>query len=417
MSDLGEFYRALRQGKMSRREFLKAAGAIVGSTAASSLLAACAATPAPTEAPPEEAPTEAPPEEATTEAPPEEAPTEAPPEEAPTEAPVEGEWVRPEDRPVRWVDCTRYYKEPPWKYAFASQGPTNAWALGLDGHSEYAVTDKFAPLFSDYFYAGADGKADKQVSDIESLLIQKPDVLFVCGLGEAVKTVCDKAYDDGIPVIHMQMPFQSEKYTMYLNADNYDIGAHFAEWLAEELGGKGKILMASGIAGVDTAERRLQAANDVFANYPDIEVLAHGYMNWSQTDAKKGFEAWLPAFPEIDGIWSDSASHTGPAIEAFVEAGREIPPLTGEPQNQFLKIAKEHDVRFKAIGYPNSMSMEAVGWAVSILMGERVPFFYKVTPFEFTHEEIDDYVRMDLPDDPYLDYRFPAEWMEKLFPS
>ena len=424
MSDLGEFYSALRRGEMSRRDFLKAAGAIVGTTAASSLLAACAATPAPTEAPEEAKPTEAPKEEAKpTEAPEEAKPTEAPKEEAkpteapPTEAPVEEEYVRPEDRQVSWVDCTQWYKDPPWKYAFASQGPTNAWALMLDGHSEYAVTEKFPGLFSDYFYAGADGKADKQVSDIESLLIQKPDVLFVCGMGEAVKGVCERAYDEGIPVLHMQMPFRSEKYTMYLNADNYERGTTSGKWLAERLGGKGKILMASGMAGVDTAERNLLGAQDVFKNYPDIEILAHGYMNWSITEAKQSFEAWIPAFPEVDGIWSDSCFHSWPAIEAFAEAGRDIPPTSGDPMNGYLKLVKEHEAAAFFGGYPNSMSMEAVTWAVSILMGERVPDFYKVVPMEFTQDDIDKHIREDKSDDMFVDYRYPAEWVDKQFPS
>ncbi len=27
-----------------------------------------------------------------------------------------------------WFDCTKFKKDPPWKIANLSQGPTNAWA-------------------------------------------------------------------------------------------------------------------------------------------------------------------------------------------------------------------------------------------------------------------------------------------------
>jgi hypothetical protein len=58
-----------------------------------------------------------------------------------------------------------------------------------------------------------------------------------------------------------------------------------------------------------------------------------------------------------------------------------------------------------------------VDWAIAVLMGERVPDFYKVVPVEFSHEDIDDWIREDKSDDMFVDYRYPGEWVEKQFPS
>jgi ribose transport system substrate-binding protein len=159
----------------------------------------------------------------------------------------------------------------------------------------------------------------------------------------------------------------------------------------------------------------LRAAREVFANYPDIEILGHAYSDWSISKAKSDAEAFLAAHPEIDGIWSDSAFMAWGAVEAFAEAGRPIPPMTAEPLNGFLGLAKEHDVEFYAIGYPPAQSIECVDAAVKVLQGESVP---KHTPIgevlEFTNEELDEYYRPDMSDDLWVDYLLPDEQLEEL---
>jgi ribose transport system substrate-binding protein len=316
-----------------------------------------------------------------------------------------------------WFDCTQFRKDPPWKIANLSQGPTNSWGLMLDGHSEYAIKEKYKGLFSDYFLADGQGNAAVQVTAMENLLSQKPDVLISTPLGAALKGPLERAWDAGIPVIQMQMPYLTDKFLSYINADNGFHGTATAKWLAEKLGGKGKIVMASGIAGVDTAEVRLKAAKEVFANYPGIEVLAHGYLNWSITEGKRGFEAWIATYPQIDGAWCDSAFAAWPAIEAFVEAKRDIPPITAEPLNGFLKVAKRYNADFYAVGYPAAPGMLMVDMAVRAMNGEVVPRYEYVNQLQFGKDEIDRYLKPDVSDDLWVDYRYPVRWVDKQFPK
>lgn len=373
----------VEQGSLSRRGFLQAVAGAVGVAAASSLLGSI--------------------------------PLKA-------EARALGQGGAGDVRPEEWskmffYDCTRFKKDPPWKIANLSQGPTNSWALMLDGHAEYAIKDKYKGLFSDYFLADGQGNAAVQVSAMESLLAQKPDVIVACPLGAALKGPLERAWDMGIPVIQMQMPYLSDKWLAYVNADNEFHGRVTAEWLAKKLNGKGKIVMASGMAGVDTAEVRLAAAKKVFAGYPDIEVLAHGYHNWSITEGKKGFEAWLAAFQQIDGIWSDSAFQSWPAVEAFVEANRGLPPMTTEPLNGFLKLAKKYDIDFYAVGYPNAIALNMVDMAVRAMNGEIIPRYEYVDQVQFDKTELDNWLQPEVSDDLWVDYRYPATWVAKQFPQ
>lgn len=384
---LDSLLKKVDRGQLSRREFIRATGGILGLTAAYSLLGTTGlkgTVPSVEAAPLGQA----------------------------------GE-IRPEDwERMLFFDCTQFKKDPPWTLANISQGPTNSWALMLDGHTDYARQDKYKGLFSDtYLYADGQGNAAVQVSAVETILAQKPDVMICTPLGAALKGPLERVWDAGIPVIQMQMPYLTDKFLSYVNADNAFHGRVTAEWLVEKLNGKGKIVMASGMAGVDTAEVRLEAARAVFAEYPDIEILAHGYHNWSISDGKKGFEAWLAAYPQIDGVWSDSAFQSWPAVESFVEAGRDVPPMTTEPLNGFLKLAKQYDVDFYAVGYPAACGLIMVDMAVRAMMGEVVPRYVYVDQLEFGVDELDDYLRPDMSDDLWVDYRYPFTWVEKQFPK
>ena len=375
----------VEKGQLSRRSFILAAGGIAGLAGAYSLLEGVSPIPALSTA-----------EAATVKS--------------------AGE-VRPEewDR-MLFFDCTPFKKDPPWTLSNLSQGPTNSWALMLDGHSEYAIKEKYKGMFSDrYLYADGQLNAAVQVAAVETLLAQKPDVMISTPLGAALKRPLERVWDAGIPVIQMQMPYLTDKFLCYVNADNALQGRVTAEWLAKKLNGKGKIVMASGAAGVDTAEVRLAAARAVFANYPDIEILAHGYHNWSISQGKKGFEAWLAAHPQIDGVWSDSAFQSWPAVEAFVEAGRDIPPMPTEPLNGFLKLAKKHNLEFISVGYPNATGLIMVDVAVSAMRGEIVPRYVYVDQLMFEEDELDQYLRPDMSDDLWVDYRYPQNWAMKQF--
>lgn len=98
------------------------------------------------------------------------------PAATPTEAPIV---------PAGMVDTSKYARKGPWKLAFPSQGPTNSWAVLVDAHVEYGVTDKYKSMFSKYIYASCNGNADKQVNDFQDMLVQKPDVFVLGPVGAA----------------------------------------------------------------------------------------------------------------------------------------------------------------------------------------------------------------------------------------
>ena len=310
--------------------------------------------------------------------------------------------LTPTDAGIVEVDTSEYAKEGPFTIGFASQGPTNSWATIYDETLKAAAAEAGVTLE----YAGADGAEDKQVNDINDLLAKGVDALIVTPMGPAIKAPVERAAAEGVPVILCTGIVDTESNVSRVDRDNRLNGALSAEWVATKMGGSGNIVMLAGIPGVPTAESRLEGANEVFSQYPDIEVLDSQYTNWSPTEGKTVMEQMITKYGDsIDAIWSDSGLQNIGVIQAYNEAGLSVPPITAEPLNGFLKLAKENNVEFAAIGYPPTHSADCLETAIATLQGEPVSSFVNVGVPIFTDAEIDDYVRMDCSDDLWI----PAE--------
>jgi ribose transport system substrate-binding protein len=321
---------------------------------------------------------------------------------------------QPPTEEIEVVNTGEYEKDGPYRIAFASQGPTNSWALSYDETLKLAARTTYGDEVEEILYADANGDADKQVSDIEDLVAQQPDALIVTPLGSAVKAPIERAASQGIPVILCTGQVDTDSYVTRVDRDNTLNGTLMAEWVADQIDRSGDIIMLSGIPGVPTAVDRLAAAREVFKKYPDINVLSHEYTNWSPTEGKKVMESLLVKFPNVDAIWSDSGIQDIGVIQAYTEAGKDIPPMSSEPLNGFLRLADQHDVPFAAIGYPPYHSERCLQAAIDTLHGEPQPRFINVDAAVFTDQEIGEYYQPQCSDDLWVPAELPMARLKEL---
>ncbi|MDR1795861.1 MAG: substrate-binding domain-containing protein [Clostridiales Family XIII bacterium] len=154
----------------------------------------------------------------------------------------------------------------------------------------------------------AEMEVEKQVSDLESIIGMKPDLLISFVLdGDAVGPVLKEARAQGIQVSLIDsVPAGFTPGTDYAGmgtADNYANGAASAQKLADYLGGEGEIAMLNYVSSLFHTDARTQGARDVFAQYPDITIVAEDKVNSAET-AATATEAMLTAHPDIAGIWT-----------------------------------------------------------------------------------------------------------------
>jgi ribose transport system substrate-binding protein len=311
------------------------------------------------------------------------------------------------------VDTTKYKKAPNGRYriAFAAQGPTNSWALENEEAFKYHAQQRGA----DVLYASANGDATKQVDNIQQLASQKPDAMVVVPMGPGITGQVRAAAAQGIPVVLCAGRLEGESGAISTVARSYELQATlWAEWLVKQLGGKGKIAMLSGIAGVPTAEYQKAAAEKVFATHPGIQVVTKQYTDWSPTKAKTVAANLVATYPNLDGIWSDSGISDLGVVEAYKQAGKPVPPLTGDSSNAFLKAVKGTNVKFALSAFPPEQSEKCLDVALDALAGKPVPNIVNVESAAYTDADIDKYLRPDCTDNLWIPSTLPDDLLKQL---
>jgi ribose transport system substrate-binding protein len=291
----------------------------------------------------------------------------------------------------------------------AAQGPTNSWALINEEAFKFRAQERGAKVL----YASANGDATKQVDNIQQLASQQPDAMVVVPMGPGITGQVRAAAQQDIPVVLCAGTLPGNSGALSTVTRQYELqGSLGAEWLAQKLGGKGRIAMLSGIAGVPTAEEQKKAADAVFKKYPDIEIVAREYTGWSPTKAKTIASSLVGR--DLDGIWSDSAISDLGVLEAYQAARQPVPPLTGDSSNAFLLAAKDADVEFAFSAFPPEMSTQCLDTALDALAGKPVPNFLNVESTVFTDKEAAEYRREDCSENLWVPSALPNQLLTRL---
>ena len=158
----------------------------------------------------------------------------------------------------------------------------------------------------------------RQIQDIESLIKKKVDLLIVApNEAEAITPVIEKVYDAGIPVILVDRKINSEKYTAYVGADNYEIGRRAGEYIADRLKGKGRVIEIAGLKGSTPAVERHRGMVEALKAAPDVQVIASVEAGWFQQKAGEVMDSLLDVYPQVDLVF---AQNDRMAIGAYEKA-------------------------------------------------------------------------------------------------
>jgi len=297
---------------------------------------------------------------------------------------------------------------------FSNAGMGDSWRQFLVANFNAEVAKH--PEIKQVYITNADEKPEKQLADIDDLLVKGVDALIVYPtVADAIIPAIEKVYAKGIPVIVFGGDIATDKLTCSVEQDLRAFGRAQAKWLAEELKGKGKIVMLSGIAGNTTAEDRYAGAMEVFKQYPGIQILDHQYTDWSPPKAKTIMEAMIQAFPEIDGIWADSGLDSWPALQALQEAGRTMVPTTGDQLNGYTKFLVANHLRGYSYPMTTQLSAEAVRMALKAVEGQTVPKKVFINISGYGPDQIQQLTKPELSDWWWIgDDQMPAKFLPKL---
>jgi len=285
----------------------------------------------------------------------------------------------PKDQP--WVqylgegmaDTAKYKKDGTHTICFSNAGIFNPWrVVGMNNFTAEAELHK--DKIKELLILDAEGKDDKQISDIQSLVSGgKCDVLIVspnttAALTPAVEAACEK-----LPVIVFDRGVNTKCPVTYIHpVGGYGFGITSGEFIAGKLQKGANVLALRIVPGVDVLETRYSAAKTIF-DEAGLKVIGSEFTGSDRAKTKAVVEDYINRGEKIDAVWMDAGDTATAALEAFEDAGLPYPVISGEDQQDFLR--KWEKDKLVAIGpsYPTYQWRTPIIAALDILDGKSVP--------------------------------------------
>lgn len=170
----------------------------------------------------------------------------------------------------------------------------------------------------------ANDNNDQQIADIERFISEGVDLLVVSpNEADAITPVVEKAYNKGIPVVLVDRKINSDRYTAYIGADNYEMGRQIGIYIASRLRTGGNVVELTGLKGSTPARDRHRGLIEALANNSQIHLIASADAGWFEQSARQAFDSILPLYPHIDLVFAHNDRMALGAHDAAVEKGRE----------------------------------------------------------------------------------------------
>ncbi|MEM8704684.1 MAG: ABC transporter substrate-binding protein [Pseudomonadota bacterium] len=213
-----------------------------------------------------------------------------------------------------------------YKVGFAQMESNNPWRIA----ETKSFHDTAESCGWDLIATDAAGSAAKQVADVDSMIAQGIDVLFLPPREEkplipAVK----KAKAAGIPTFLVDRSVDpnaakpGEDFVAFLGSDFIDQGKRVAEWTIENFkGDKGIIVQLEGTTGSSPANDRKSGFDDRIVQDERFEIVASQSGDFARDLGRQVMETLLQAHPDVNIVYAHNDEMAIGAIQALELAGR-----------------------------------------------------------------------------------------------
>ena len=242
------------------------------------------------------------------------------------------------------------------------------------------MTQRLKELGASYNYVVADGSLEAHNTNIENLIGKGLKVIVVVG-GDAdgLKPIQKLAVENDCMLISADTGLTGEGVLSDVTSDNAVIGRQMAEFLVDQLDGKGEIVIFREPFYTPTEIRWRDGAKPIFDKYAGIKIVGDTAVQFPDgtIQARSAMENHLVAHPNIKGVWAVYDQPALGAIQSLRAAGKKdvvVVGADGDKQNIMDYIAK--GLIQKATVAQNSKEMGKIcaDIAVQYLKGEKAEF-------------------------------------------
>jgi ribose transport system substrate-binding protein len=231
----------------------------------------------------------------------------------------------------------------------------------------------------------ANFKPDKQVSDLETVMTQDPDVIVSIPTDPvATASAYKKVAAAGTKLVFMDNIPQGltagKDYVSVVSADNYGNGVVSAHQMAKAIGGKGKIGLVFHQADFFVTKQRYQGFKETITKeYPDIKIVEEKGIAGPDFagDAQAAANAMLSKYADLSGIWAVWDVPAEGVMAAARAAGRQDLKIATEDLGKNVAIALAKDQLIVGLGaqVPFDQGVTEARLAAGALIGKEAPAY------------------------------------------
>jgi len=241
----------------------------------------------------------------------------------------------------------------------------------------------------------ADFKADVQVSQIQTLMAKKPNILVSIPVdGKATSAAYKAAAAAGTKIVFMDNTAADlqvgKDYVSVVSADNYANGAASAYLLGRELNGTGTIALIYHAADFWVTKQRWNDFKDTIKKkFPGITIVEEQGISGPDFagDAQKAATAILTKNPKLSAIWAVWDTPAEGVMAALRDAGNTTTKIATQDlgANVAISLAKKGQVIGLGAQRPFDAGVTEANLAAYALLGKKAPAYIAMPALAVDH--------------------------------
>lgn len=262
--------------------------------------------------------------------------------------------------------------------AYSNGTACNTWRTQqIDAFTEHAEELKAEGIISEYIISNVDS-TEAQIAALEDFINRGVDAIVAnTDAGSALTPVLTKAVEAGIYVIGSGGVMEPSKYNVIVETDNYEYSNASMQYLAYEMGYKGKVIHLYGLeGGWEGGERRKEAVRSIVEENPGMEIIATSACSWNESQGNEAMAALLGAKGKALGaddicIYGEDVSFG--VQQAYAAAGVNLPTIMGEYTYGWLREWNNNkDITSCVACYPPDATYNWLDVAILCLQGYEI---------------------------------------------
>ena len=193
--------------------------------------------------------------------------------------------------------------KPPWTIGYASSYAGNTWRAGVMDRLVQEIIPKWQELglLKEVIVTQSNLNDALQIQQMRQLVDQGVDALIVCCSNPtALNATVEYAFSKGVPTFSF-VGYLTSPYSIN-SSSNYQLAGHrMGTWMAQEIGGEGKVLVVEGIPGTSGSDSQDRGIKAGLAEAPGIDVVGSIAGMWTDQVAQAEVQKWLATHPGTAG--------------------------------------------------------------------------------------------------------------------